>query len=256
VDQVQQKGTVLETEFDLTPQQLNEVRASLPAGGLSCIQTVLSLAQRHSTEESDKIALFNAQLEQGRTLGAFVTAQNDRRAILANIPQDDGIMEAHRKALQIMMKKRFEDEMKDLVAKAKVDQRNFDHANTTLIRKQNIVTDTLYPMVRMCNQLRTQAINMGDNPEPDNLPLACNNFICSDNSMLGTFRSEMQQAGNLARTGMNAQGRCSTVECNGFYTQFMCKERNKIDTIRNNLHGEFERTGTICGRPFESRRFD
>jgi hypothetical protein len=256
VDQIQQKGTVLQTEFDLTPEQLNEVRSAMPAGGLSAIQTVLSVAQRQSPDESDKIALFNARLEQGKTLGAVVTAQNDRRAILANIPQDNGIMEGHRKGLQVMMAKRFEDELERLVDQAKVDQRNFDHANTTQVRKQEIVTQSLYPIVRMCNQLRTQAIEMESYPQPDRLPRACNNFICSDNSMLGTFRYEMEVAGNLARTGMDDRGRCSTVDCNGFYSQFICKERNKIETIRSNLYGEFDRSGTICGRQFGSIRFD
>jgi hypothetical protein len=256
VEQIQQKGTVLETEFDLTPEQLNQVRAALPPGGLSSIQSVLSVAQRHASEESDKIALFNARLEQGRSLGAVVTAQIERRAILRNTPQDNGIMEGHRKGLQVMMARRYKDELDRLVAQAKLDQRNFTHANTTQVRKQEIVTQSLYPIVRMCNQLRTQAIALDNYPQPDRLPQACNNFICSDNSMLGTFRNEMQVAGNLPRTGMDDRGRCSTVDCNGFYSQFICKERNKIDTIRSNLYGEFERAGTICGRPFGSLRFD
>lgn len=256
VDQIQQKGRLLQTEFDLTADQLNEVRAAMPPGGLSSIQTVLALAQRHSTEESDKIALFNARLEQGKTLGAVVTAQNDRRAILANVPQDNGIMEGHRKGLQVMMAKRFEDELQRLVQRAELDQNNFNHADTTQTRKQEIVTQSLYPMVRMCNQLRTLAIEMENHPQPDRMPRACNNFICSDNSMLGTFRYEMEVAGNLSRTGMDNRGRCSTVDCNGYYSQFICKERNKIETIRSNLYKEFDRTGTICGRPFGSLRFD
>lgn len=256
VDQAQQKGAVLETEFDLTPEQLNEVRSALPPGGLTSIETVLRLAQRHGSGEADQVALFNARLEQGQTLGAVVTAQNDRRAILANIPQDNGIMEGHRRGLQVMMASRFENELDRLVAQAKIDQRNFNHGNTTQVRKQEIVTQSLYPMVRMCNQLRTMAIEMETFPQPDRLPRACNNFVCSDNSMLGTFQNEMQRAGSLSRTGLDNRGRCTTADCNGFYSQFICKERNKIDSIKRNLYGEFDRRGTICGRPFSSLAFD
>lgn len=256
VDQARQKGSVLETEFDLTAEQLNEVRSAVPAGGLTSIETVLRLAQRHATSEADQIALFNARLDQGKALGAVVTAQNDRRAILANIPQDNGIMEGHRRGLQVMMARRFENELDRLVAQAEIDQRNFNHANTTQVRKQEIVTQSLYPMVRMCNQLRTMAIEMETFPRPDALPRACNNFICGDNSMLGTFRYEMERAGNLARTGMDNRGRCTTADCNGFYSQFICKERNKIESIKSNLYNEFDRRGTICGRPFGSIAFD
>lgn len=256
VSQIEQKGTVLQTEFDLTPEQLNEVRAALPPGGLSSLETVLRMAQRHATDEADQITLFNARLEQGKTLGAVVTAQNERRAILANIPGDNGILEGHRSGLQTMMARRYETELERLIDQAKIDQRNFNHANTTQVRKQEIVTQSLYPIVRMCNQLRTMAIEMEQFPQPDRLPRACNNFICRDNSMLGTFRYEMERAGNLARTGMDNRGRCTTVDCNGYYSQFICKERNKIDTIKTNLYSEFDRTGTVCGTSFRDLRFD
>lgn len=256
VDQTQQKGAILETEFDLTPEQLNEVRSALPSGGLTSIESVLRLAQRHVSGETDQLALFNARLEQGQTLGAVVTAQNDRRAILANIPQDNGIMEGHRRGLQVMMARRFENELERLVAQANIDKRNFNHANTTQVRRQEIVTQSLYPIARMCNQLRTMAIGLETFPQPDRLPRACSNFVCEDNSLLGTFQNEMQRAGNLARTGLDQRGRCTTADCNGFYSQFMCQERNKIESIRTNLYGEFERSGTICGRSFSSIAFD
>lgn len=256
ITQAQQKGQLLETEFDLTPDQLNEVRAALPPGGLDSVGNVLRLAQRHATSEADQIALFNARVDQGRALGAVVTAQNERRAILAVAPRDGSIMEGHRASLQIMMSRRFENELERLVDQAKANQRNYNHANTTQVRKQEILEGSLYPIVRMCNQLRTLAIEMEGSPVPDRLPRACNGFICSDNSMLRTFQGEMQRAGSLASTGLDSRGRCTTVDCNGLYSQFMCRERNNIENIRTNLFNEFERGGTICGQPFGSIRFD
>jgi hypothetical protein len=256
ISEVQEKGAVLETEFDLSQEQLNQVRAALPSGGVSSIETVLTVAQRHATSEGDQIAIFNERLEQGKRLGAVMVAQNERRAILENLPADNAILEGHRAGLQTMMARRYDDEMERLIDQAKLAQRNFSHANTTQVRKQEIVNESLFPIVRMCNQLRTMAIDMENFPVPDRLPRACNNFICSDNSMLGTFRYENEQAGTYARTGVDSRGRCTTVDCNGYYSQFICKERNKIDTIRNNLFSEFDRTGTICGQAFGSLRFD
>jgi hypothetical protein len=258
IAEIQQGGAALETALDLPAEHLSRITAAFPRGGIDSFDHVLAIAQRHAPSEADAIATFNSRLAQGKSIGALVTAQNERRAVLRNVPLTNGIFESHRAGLQRMMSERFENELERLVERAQADQRNFNFANLTQERRNAIISESVYPIARMCSRLRTIAINMSPTgaPSPDGIPSACRPFMCNDSSLMGSFNIQMANTGNTQRAGLDDRRRCTTRDCNGYYSQFMCQERTRGDTLRDNLIQQFNTDGKICGQDFARIRFN